>query len=322
MYRQLVGLIGLLLWTGRASNCSWATDEVWIGPCPSSPDMISLFTSPDDWATTRSGVGVFQFFAQQLLPGPCTICGAANNLSTWTSLGAVQQLENWGIGISVELGALKSFDCQGIGLAQQAIQIVNTVKSLSGNGSPPRWLAMDEPLQSAVHMGCNMSQTQAAVAVASWMTTVRDSDATVGVGDVEPYPAFSADELCSWIDTLRTATQSVPGGPPAFFHLDIDWNAVGKNVDKSIEDINRIKGCCDTLGGIGFGGIINAFPVTTDLQYSQLSQQHFDYYIQSVTRTSRMVFESWNWQPPITPLNLPDSNPSSNTGLVKQACKL
>ena len=92
-------------------------------------------------------------------------------------------------------------------------------------------------------------------------------------------------------------------------------------------DIALIKGCCDELQ-IPFEGIMNAFRVTTDEEYRILSLEHLATYQRSVGRLAHVVFESWDVAHSNPdgaagfPLNLPESDPNSMTGLLCAACGL
>jgi len=290
-------------------NCLSIADELWLGPGPNSVDMPQLFLDTSQWPNTFKALTSFQFFAQQLLYGNCDICGA-NNITTWKNIDAIKKLTQWGKSIAVEIGSLKEYDCNATLDIQPALDVAKNVKDLGGSVNS---FAMDEPLISAIDK-CKLNMQTAAVNVNNWMNVVR-KNTNARIGDVEPYPFFSADQLCQWIKVLH---QTNGPNPIAFFHLDIDFNAV-KNLQKAIHDINQIKGCSDALG-ISFGGIINAFPVKTNNQYATLSLKHLDAYKKAVGRLSHVIFESWN--PNMIPSNLPESDSNTHTGLIKSGCSL
>lgn len=303
-------------------NCLHVADRTWLAPCPNSTDYLQLFQQTTQWAAVRNATTVFQFFAQQLLPSPCSICGQ-NTLPNLIAVSAFQKLSQFGIVTSVETGSIKEFDCDGTNgdTLNAAIASYNNVVA---NGGSLWGIQMDEPLNSAV-FSCQKSLQQASVDVVRWVQAVkRSTSSSLMIGDVEPYPQFAATELCSWVETLASNLSS-SDLKLAWFHLDIDFNRVDNR--KILGDIAIIKGCCDRLG-IPFGGIMNAFPVTTDEEYVRLSLEHLATYQKSVGRLADVVFESWdvgNSNPNGGggfPINLPESDPNSMTGLICAACGL
>ena len=85
---------------------------------------------------------------------------------------ALAKLDDKQIGIAVELGVVKEWDCSAADTAvHQAGVIVANVQRLvdgrSGTRSQPRWLCMDEPLVSALGP-CKLSLQESAAGVRSF----------------------------------------------------------------------------------------------------------------------------------------------------------
>ena len=315
----MVGCIPLI--EGNKS-CLAVADRTWLAPCPNSTDYLQLFQNPNQWASARNATTVFQFFAQHLLPSPCSICGP-NTLHNLIAAQAFQKLAQFGTVISVETGSIKEFDCDGTN-GDTLNTATATYQNLAANGGSLWGLQMDEPLNSAI-FSCQKSLHDASVGVARWIQAVKNAtSSSLLIGDVEPYPQFAATELCVWVQTLSSDLSS-RGLTLAWFHLDVDFNRVDSTT--ILGDIATIKGCCDQLH-IPFGGIINAFPVTSDEEYRLLSLEHLTTYQKSVGRLSDVIFESWdvaNSNPNGGggfPINLPESDPNSMTGLMCAACGL
>jgi hypothetical protein len=287
-----------------------------FGPCPSSTDYLSLFTdNSPEWQRVRGSLAGFQFYVQQLLNEPCTICGENNTLAGLVSVNAFQVLSELNIGIHVEAGALKEWSCDATGSVGMTLE---AIRNVAANGGQVQKIGMDEPLNSALGP-CNGSIDTAAQYVANWITTVRSQSGLVDlvVGDVEPYPALSAETLCQWLQAITDGTSPLPGGPIQFLHLDIDFHAI-KDMHQAARDVSQIKQCGDKLG-ITFGAILNNLNAVSGADYVQGTLRHMNFYEGSVTRVGHAIFESWEVATGL-PQNLPVTNATTHTGLIAQAC--
>lgn len=307
----LLLVVALVEVEGRP-NCNTVADRVIYGPTMQSPDYLSLFNGDvsSSWPFTIGVLSYFQFYGQQLI-GPCPSCNG-NDWAALQSVGAMHTLQQFGVDIGVEIGSIKDYDCNGDNGNTLNAAITAWTNVHNVGAAQVRYIVMDEPLWSAMNPCRVNNMTQIALTVAQWIQRVKgNTTADLLIGDVEPYPAFSASQLCAWIQQLHAVT------PLPFFHLDVDFHAIHKH-QNPVADIAQIKACADALG-ISFGGIINSLPAQTDTEYVSQSLQNLATYQKSVGRLANVMFESWNTNG--TPKNLPESDSSaSHTGLIKSAC--
>jgi hypothetical protein len=294
------------------------SDLVWFAPNMGSRDYVDLFTKPEKWTAARRRLDVFKFYTQNLLDTPCTICGS-NVLSAFADVDAFHKLANWGIAIGVEVGTVKERGCTGDEEFRVAKEVMDNVQT---NGGKVTFLAMDEPYISgelvANGISCNHTMEQSADATSHFTQLIMHVDAQVLVGDIEPYPYFSAYQLEAWITALEERSVEL-----AFFHLDIDIERAsveGQNVEGDLQALSQF---CQEHG-IPFGVIF-----TSNWRYAGSDRAYYDStmgWINSVHRAigkpQHVIFQSW--QGPdregvhSVPINLPedDVNIYSHTRLI------
>jgi Big-like domain-containing protein len=290
---------------------------VWFTPDLASADMLNLFLDPEEWPNARANVQVFKFYSGQLLPPPLNAPAdtlGQNTEPNLAAVGAFSKLNQWGLDIGVEAGAVKPGACtadDATPTAQSAIQ------SVQSNGGVMSYLAMDEPYFGGVVLGtCGWDQTVAETV--RFIQLMHAFSPTLQIGDIEPYPEFSEAQLETWITTLEADGVTLP-----FFHLDVDRLALG-SVDPS-SDLTKLQAFCQSQG-IAFGVIFNA---TIAVSSTQMSDQ--DYYDQTMQwvqtvksamgRPQHSIFQSWVLNGDglkDVPINLPESDPTiySHTRLI------
>src|SRR5262249_59898736 len=82
-------------------------------PNVGSPDMIELFTHPEQWSRARRSISVFKFYQGTLRAdshADCPECGR-NILPELVRVDAFNKLNSWGVSIGIEVGALKPWGC-------------------------------------------------------------------------------------------------------------------------------------------------------------------------------------------------------------------
>jgi hypothetical protein len=292
--------------------------QVWFTPNLGSPDLLDLFAHPEAWPLARSRVDVFKLYEVQLLEDqlPCPACGP-NRLSGLRRVGAFDRLREWRIDVAIEMAAIKSWDCRGelaLPLARQAIQAVR-----ASNGDV-RHVALDEPLLGASE--CGLADGEALRRTAAFLQAVRAGNPDLDVGDIEPYPAFSAERLVAWLRGLRDA-----GEAPAFFHLDVDRAAASRFQSDVVADMKTLRSACAS-DGIAFGVILWGDDASSDQAYAES--------VLGWTRTvadtfggfpEHTLFQSWVTSADgaqRAPLNLPEGDPAaySHTRLINEGFEL
>ncbi len=296
-------------------------DLVWYAPNMGSRDFADLFTKPEQWNAARKQIDVFQFFSQNLLDAPCSICGE-NKLYTFADAKAFETLNQWGMPIAMETGAVKEWGCTGVdefGVTRDAIEGVRYY------GGDVTFVAMDEPYIGgelvANGNSCRHTMEQSADATAKYMSLVKASYPNIIVGDVEPYPYFSAAQLEDWTRALEAR-----GSTPAFFHIDVNPLEGGYLHDEAsiAADLQALKAFYEEHG-IAFGVIYTAnmdFGVQSDEGYYDLTMEWLRQVQRAIGKPQHVIFESWLGPAPggrhEVPINLPEDDPSvySHTRLV------
>jgi hypothetical protein len=211
----------VLLALSGATALARTPPTVWISPDDDTPDYGNLFAHPEQWATARSHVDVFKFPPSHLDKRPAAANGNFNDL---VRLDAFRKLKQWGIDIAVEAPSVKEWDCTGVGGAR--LTTLNFIKAVASAGGNIKYVATDEPLATGPG-ACKLSLEETAARAASYAKQLL-ADKSVAtdapglmVGDIEPYPSHSAEELMRWTRALEHN-----GYKPAFLHLDVDVNDV------------------------------------------------------------------------------------------------
>jgi len=98
------------------------------------------------------------------------------------------------------------------------------------------------------------------------------------IGDIEPYPALRANEIITWLTTLKSV-----GTKLSHFHIDIDFNHIRKSRIKHPDrEISQIRQFC-SKNGIKFGIIVNpaGFGPKTTTSYYQATMNVVNKYLKS-----------------------------------------
>jgi hypothetical protein len=287
------------------------SDLVWFAPNMGSRDYPELFTKPEQWTVARSRINVFKFYTQNVLNVPCAICGD-NTLSTFVDAQAFRKLTEWGIAISIEVGAVKEWGCTGeeeFRVAKAAIQ------NIQANGGTVTFLDMDEPFIGGELVingnSCGYTMEQSAAVTLQFIKQVKAAYPHIIVGDTEPFPYFSVRELEQWIVALeeREAT-------PAYFHLDVDIERVRVEEQDVIADLQTLSRFFQERQ-IPFGVIF-----TSNWKAAGTNRAYFDSTMEwirtvnvAIGKPQHVIFQSW--QGPAAngvhevPINLPENDPSS-----------
>lgn len=295
-----------------------AAPLIWYAPTMGSIDFPELFSRPGRWPTARDRVDVFKFYGGNVA-GPAYDIGGDNVLQTFVDVRAFQRLRRWNIAITLELGAIKPFECSPRPWADYADL---TITNVEDNGGRVSFIAMDEPLLGGQDvlddLSCGFSRKRGARVVATFIDRVNTSHPEVMVGDIEPYPHYSIPELRQWLVALEKA-----GAAPAFFHLDVDMERVRVEGQDVAADLRTLRDFCERRG-IPFGVILtsNWTESGTDQSYYESTMRWVNTVNDAIGRPLHVVFQSW--QGPAAsglhevPINLPEDDPNvySHTRLI------
>jgi hypothetical protein len=294
------------------------SDLVWLAPNMGSRDYSELFTKPEQWSAARSEIDVFKFYTQNVLDYPCTICGD-NTLDTFVEAQAFQKLTDWGIAISVEVGAVKEWGCTGTEEFRVAKEIIRNIQA---NGGTIAFLDMDEPYIGGELVAngktCGFTMEQSADVTSQFIRKVHAAFPNIHAGDTEPYPYFSVPELEQWIVALEDR-----GVTLAHFHLDVDLENVRVNRHDVVADLQALAGFFHEHR-IPFGVIFtsNWTAAGSDRAYFESTMEWIRTVNAAIGKPQHLIFQSW--QGPAAngvnevPINLPEDDPSaySHTRLI------
>jgi hypothetical protein len=289
----LIASLYILLWTAVMSPQSAVAQQrspsVWYSPDDDTPDLLDMFTRPQQWSVARSHISVFKFGPQHFeLHSKLQ----RNSLGELDRVGAFEKLRMWGISLASEEGAVKEWDCTGIAAADVTLDHIRNVQHLHGEIG---LIAMDEPLVSGLGP-CKLPITVIARNTERYMERVRRVAGSSShgrsplIGDIEPYPSISVTGLELWLDAL-----SAQGVRLAFLHLDIDLNYLethpSTDVVKDLSDLQRVL----IARGIPFGIIIwsGRDPVVSDEVYYRNAMMMVDLVKRTLNLPVDLIFQSW-----------------------------
>jgi hypothetical protein len=115
------------------------------------------------------------------------------------------------------------------------------------------------------------------------------------IGDIEPYPSSSVNDLEEWTDDLIAN-----GFKPAFIHIDINVHFVDVHPSMSMKDDLRSLQSFFHQKGIPFGIIIwsGYDPLNSDKAYYEHAMQVVYQVKQAVGRPDQVIFQSWVMRSP------------------------
>lgn len=308
-------------------NSNQKTSEVWVTPNAGSRDMLDLFTNPDKWTNARGQISTFGFFYYHTdYPVLCPFCGR-NTLSNFLTVvpgGAFRWLTEHGIKIAIETGSVKPYDCEREN-EDEIVQTKRAIGNVQSSGGIVSYIAMDEPFATGQPanqpwadntLSCNLTVQENAKRVKTYVDSVMAEYPGVQIGDIEPYPYFSAQQIQEFIQAMLDN-----GTRLAFFHLDYDPN---NDAQDQAGDIRALKNFCRQRG-IPFGVIIigaNGSSNETSASGFLLHASRIQNII-GIHDQDHILLESWAEsfiQPGIKmyPDNLPESDPTTMMGLVPQ----
>jgi hypothetical protein len=301
----------------RAESAATSKTEIWFSPNPGTLDMLRMFERPEEWASARQLVSVFNITQQHTFASGDPILGP-NTYDALVRVDAFRTLVRWRKKLSIGVGSVKEFYCTDDASGMNA-SIANTlaaVAAVTNAGGAVSYLSMDEPWVSGRARRCGGPALEpTADRVALYMSSVSRAFPNIAIGLIEAYPFSSADAIDSMLALMQAR-----GVRPAFLHMDVDWHSL--TPDQFVRDMRRLQTTCQSRG-IPFGIIITGYNGDADPLYaidaagiSHLIAQTF---VRWADMPEHLMFDSWVESSTglrITPSNLPESRPFTHTRLM------
>ncbi|HWK12553.1 MAG TPA: hypothetical protein VNR64_21000 [Vicinamibacterales bacterium] len=319
MTRVLFSVVcAFLIVTGPVRGAA-PLDRIWFCPGPGSIDYLRLFDHPEEWTHARKIMSVFKFYAGHTQTPPHPNVGA-NSYSALVGVDAFRQLNRWGKKIAIEVGAVKEFYCtpDASGMNAAIADTLASVKAVEAAGGTVSYLAMDEPFASGRAAVCGGPALEpTADRVALYTSAIRTARPAVQLGLIEAYPFSSEAQIESMFDLLEARNAK-----PAFFHLDIDLNAVRQMRLDLTDDLRRLKSAC-AARQIPFGVLIWGYNGDADALYALDAGRLLNFVTEAFPSSSdvpdQIIFQSFavsSTGQSITPSNLPESRAYTHTNLL------
>ncbi len=276
-----------------------------------------MFERPEEWASARELISVFQFAQQHTFRVPPPIVGP-NNFEALARTGAFVKLRQWRIKTSIGVGPVKEHNCVGDAALEAVVRdTLDSIAAVQGAGGFVHYLAMDEPFLSGTQPRCGGSLEDVADRVALYVRAVKHTYALTRIGLIEAYPSFNADDFLRMLQLMRAR-----GIPPAFLHLDIDLRAVRPERQDFATDVRQIQSAC-AAQQIPFGIIIWGYNGDADALFAfdaaQLAAAVRQVFPTWDEMPDQFLFESWSQSSTgqnITPSNLPEDRLYTLTNLL------
>ncbi len=300
-----------------------AAPEIWFCPNAGSLDMLQLFEQTAYWPVAFARLEVFKFYQEQVLDEPVPTVGP-NGYRALVAADAFRRVSQvWHRKIALEVGAIKDFYCtpDGNGMEVSARNTVDAIDNVIRAGGTVQYLALQEPFIAGANPPCGSGDpTPTLDRLVQYFARVRAAHPEVKIGLIEPYPYFSAATLVSFLDGMRSR-----GIQPAFFHLDVDLNALKPLRDNESVALRTLSDACSWSFRIPFGVIVWGTNGDADSLYGEsalkLARTFHDAFGDWIGRPQQVIVQSWAQTRAgafLSPLNLPESNPLSHTSLLNQ----
>ncbi len=238
------------------------------------------------------------------------------------------QLKRWNLKIGFEVPVLKAANWGGDSLPLQSRQAFEQLQRFTARFKKlgmeeVSWFSFDEPLYAARHVISSQSTPEQRLALgisetAQFIAMTRQAYPASRVGDIEPFPALTFDEISSSIRGVqeKCAAQQVRGLD--FLRLDVDWDRMERNREGSWADVMRIESFC-RANGIAFGLIywsadqprLAAAGQSSDRLWRSGIMRQWREYAAAGGSPDQIILESWLHVPERA---VPESDPDTFTG--------
>jgi hypothetical protein len=303
---------------GTASS-AFTAGRVWFSPNPGSIDYIQLFEHPEEWPHARRLFSVFKFYQQHTQLPPPEVVGP-NSYTALAGAGVFRTLQQWGKQIAIEEPTVKEYYCSpdAGGMNASIADTLSSVQAVERAGASVTYLAMDEPFASGRAAICGGPALEpTAGRVAQYVSAVKAARPSIQIGLIEAYPFSSESQLESSLALLQARAAT-----PAFFHLDVDLNAVRLTKADVTGDMQRLKSACAAMN-VKFGVIVWGNNGDADALYAldagRLVNAIGEAFPSSTQLPDQVVVQSWavsRTGQSLTPSNLPESTAYTHTNLL------
>lgn len=281
--------LGLLLFLAASAPASEPpTNTVWLMP-PANENgraFRELFEHPDQWKETRALIDVLGYTDLNLKKQ-----FTDEELEKWFA-----QMKGWGLKLGMEVGSLKPWGQTGEKTFKLEQPSWERVQRLGGEIYA---IAMDEPLCCA-RKDLHQPDEYAVEETAKYIQLVRQHYPKALIGDIEPYPFLSLEELATWIGALQKSLARKQVRGLDFFRLDVDWvNFVARNKG-SWPEVKKIEQFCRSrqirfsliYWAAGYPALQRQGLADDSTWYVSVMQQGYDYVLAGGA-PDEYVIESW-----------------------------
>ncbi len=346
--------------------------QVWFIPAPMSADMLRLFTEPNKWVQDRSKIDVYGFYSQQILGG-FTLEQRANAGFSEREEAlpfVISKLKEWGKEIAIEVASSpsamrfkgiadgvegeKKYRETGVAECKTRAQAVNdyaamskdAIKRVSSLGGTVRYLVMDELLhywypypvildeKPAPCRHNNISEM--AKDAAKYIKQVQIAYPSVLIGDMEPYPIQSVENMKTWIIELEKN-----GIKLEFFHLDVEgwvYKRPSEQVTRELQELRSFFKSRDISFGVIYtdntwdsiekweGGKLIYKQDYSDKEYYENTIKWIRIVKNAIGELDHYIFQSWREaygdKHKKIPYNLPEDDLYSHTHLINKGLEI
>jgi len=245
---------------------------------------------------TLRALGVTSSKRMEVLPDVPAIAETFHDdaAGSWAGIGAP-------VGTPPEIAARLNAGINAALSDEKIRKIFNDQAQEPAGGTIER-IAMDEPLSSGAGP-CRLSITDTAARTASYPRSVlaqqphAESNRSVRIGDIEPYPSFSVHDLKNWISAL-----AADGVVLDFLHLDINVHYVNVHSQTRLgEDLAEIQSFLKS-SNIPFGIIFwsGYDPLNSDKMYYDDTMDLVRNVHDAIGRPDQIIFQSWVTRSPMS----------------------
>jgi len=219
----------------------------------------------------------------------------------------VENLAKLDLRLAFETGVVKHWGCSAKSVVPLALSYMHRVTQFQGTVD---YIAMDEPLvaRDAVPIGCGLSMDEIATETAAYMHAVKQAYPATEIGDIEPWPSISKDELKEWIAKLSDKLEH----KLAFFRLDVDCDLVIRD-HHSVADLRELADFVRSRG-IKFSIIVPVLSRISDSLARKYGLWCADR-IHEATSIDNAIVQSWATHPSS---NLPEQAPYTLTAVLNE----
>jgi len=260
-----------------------------------SADYFDLFVPGAPWETAAEHVDAYKVAASWL-----------DNYATDEQVRAVvASTAARGQALALEIGPLSPQDGCGSGEGFDSALDPLPAGRAGRRQLRHRRLRRTVRLRPRVHL--RLAGRARRLVAADWVRTVRARYPDILIGDIEPlWREIDPGELGGWMDAYREAA----GAPFDFFQLDADWT-LDDWPERAIGAIAEARS-----RGIPAGLIYDGGEASSDEEWNANARARIDAFEGRLAGPpDHLIFQSWMDHPDLA---LPDTDPSTFTGLMRQ----